>query len=69
MVLFLASKTFQRIAATPRSVTTRTFAAASERVWKVYLSGMLFDCSIVGTALVLVVVCSFSAAITGTIAI
>jgi hypothetical protein len=38
MMFAVASKTLQQIT-TARRVTTRSFAAASEKVWKVYLSG------------------------------
>jgi deferrochelatase/peroxidase EfeB len=38
MMFAVASKTLQQIT-TARRETTRSFAAASEKVWKVYLSG------------------------------
>jgi hypothetical protein len=41
MMFAVASKTLQQIT-TARTVTTRSFAAASEKVWKVYLSGKYF---------------------------
>jgi hypothetical protein len=38
MMFAVASKTLQQITTVQR-VTTRSFTAASEKVWKVYLSG------------------------------
>jgi hypothetical protein len=44
MMLAVASKTLQQMT-TARLVTRRSFAAASEKVWKVYLSGTYIVCA------------------------
>lgn len=44
MMFAVASKTLQHITI-DRCVTTRSFAAASEKVWKIYLSGTFIVCA------------------------